>query len=221
MRKQNGVKSSLEESNERRKPNLDRAQDCPPPATNQGLAMRRNPLVPAPSMGRNLVHLIHGEPNKPIQSHPDLNNQIQNCPADQKNQARFGTNQSKSVFNTPPRDEGPQNGTASSTQSSEKTKGFQDSNGHISKRAITVHPVGPTSDYENLSDKRGNQGADMSTNESKGRKIWEPAFVVQVERESTNKVSQPQIDLYVVHSFLFRLVHSLTNMVRCTSFSFP
>ena len=157
--------------------------------------MRRNPLVPAPSIGRNLVHLIHGEPNKPIQSHPDQSNQIQNCP-DQKNQAQSSTNQSNSVFKTP-KDQGLQNGTPPPPQSSEKTKSFQDSNGHIPKRAFTAHPVDPTSDYENLSDIRGNQRPDMSIDESKGRENCEPAFVVQVERESINKVSQPHHNLSV------------------------
>ena len=169
---------------------MDRPPDGPP-ATNQGLAMRRNPLVAAPSMGRNLVHLIHGEPNKPIQSHPDQSNQIQNCP-DQKSQAQSSYNQSNSVFNTP-KDQGLQNGTPSPPQSSEKTDGFQYSNGHIPKRANTAHPAVPTLDYENLSD---NQRSDPCIKESKGKKSCEAAFVVQVERESTNKVSHPQHNLY-------------------------
>ena len=191
--KLNGVKSSLEGSIEQKKPSTDRPPAPGPTGTDQGFPMRRNPLlVPAPSMGRNLVHLIHGEPSKTIQSHPDQSDQFQSCP-NQKDQAKSSTNQSNSLF-TPPKN---QNGSPSPPQSSEKTKGFQVSKGEILKRGSTAHSEDQTSDYENLSKVRGNQRT-----ESKGKKSSEPAFVVQVERESTHKVSLPQCNLSVYLSGL-------------------
>ena len=188
MGKLNGVKSSLEGSIEPKKPSTDRPPDPGPTATDQGFPMRRNPLlVPAPSMGRNLVHLIHGEPSKTIQSHLDQSDQFQSCP-NQKDQAKSSTNQSNSLF-TPPKN---QNGSPSPPQSSERTKGFQVPKGEILKRGSTAHSEDQTSDYENLSKVRGNQRT-----ESKGKKSSKPAFVVQVERESTHKVSLPQCNLSV------------------------
>ena len=185
---------------------MDRPQDGPP-ATNQGFPMRRNPLVPAPSMGRNLVHLIHGEPSKTIQSHPDQSDQFQSCP-NQKDQAKSSTNQSNSLF-TPPKN---QNGSPSPPQSSEKTKGFQVPKGEILKRVSTAHSEDQTSDYENLSKVRGNQRT-----ESKGKKSCEPAFVVQVERESTHKVSLPQCNLsvYICVVLFFWCIFVFAHLCIC------
>ena len=151
-------------------------------ATNQGSGMRKNPLVPAPSMGRNLVHLIHGEPNK---SNQNQSNQPQNG-LSQKNQIVSNTSQSSSLITSPKLQNRP-NGTQNSDHDLEKSH--------------KTPPLDSMSDYENLSEiKSSHESKQKSTHQSdsstkKGREErtsgLTAAFVVEVERKSTSKVSDP------------------------------
>ena len=154
--------------------------------------MRKNPLVPAPSMGRNLVHLIHGEPNK---SNQNQSNQPQNG-LSQKNQTESNTSQSSSLITSPKLQNRP-NG----TQNSEDANHFQKPNDHNSEKSHKTPPSDSMSDYENLPEiKSSNESNQKSTQQSdtsskKGREErtsgLTAAFVVEVERKSTSKVSHP------------------------------
>ena len=161
-------------------------------ATNQGSGMRKNPLVPAPSMGRNLVHLIHGEPNK---SNQNQSNQPQNG-LSQKNQIVSNTSQSSSLITSPKLQNRP-NG----TQNSEDANDFQKPKDHVLEKSHKTPPSDPISDYENLYEiKSSHESKQKSTHQSdtstkKGREErtsgLTAAFVVEVERKSTSKVSHP------------------------------
>ena len=179
--KSDEIKSSLGNSSQSKNSTNDSLKEGL--ATNQGSGMRKNPLVPAPSMGRNLVHLIHGEPNK---SNQNQSNQPQND-LSQKNQTESNTSQSSSLITSPKLQNRP-NGTQNSDHDLEKSH--------------KTPPLDSMSDYENLSEIKSSHGSKQKsthhqsdTSIKKGREErtsgLTAAFVVEVERKSTSKVSHP------------------------------